>query len=57
MLGKAADRLEEHYRKPQLDSGKMKQVEVNPRIIHEIRGELFYSESVVSKPTPAMAAA
>ncbi|WP_210521902.1 DUF932 domain-containing protein [Hymenobacter terricola] len=49
MLGKAADRLEEHYRKLQLDSEKMKQVEVNPRIIHEILGELFYSESVVSE--------
>ena len=49
MLGKAADRLEEHYRKLQLDSDKMKQVEVNPRIIHEILGELFYSESVVSE--------
>ncbi|UOQ96611.1 DUF932 domain-containing protein [Hymenobacter sp. 5317J-9] len=49
MLGKAADRLEEHYRKLQLDSEKMKQVEVNPRLIHEILGELFYSESVVSE--------
>ncbi|MDO7851562.1 DUF932 domain-containing protein [Hymenobacter convexus] len=49
MLGKAADRLEEHYRKLQLDSDKMKQVEVNPRLIHEILGELFYSESVVSE--------
>ncbi|MBF9239462.1 DUF932 domain-containing protein [Hymenobacter sp. BT683] len=49
MLGKAADRLEEHYRKLQVDSEKMKQVEVNPRIIHEILGELFYSESVVSE--------
>jgi hypothetical protein len=49
MLGKAADRLEEHYRKLQLDSEKMKQVEVNPRIIHEILGELFYSESVVTE--------
>ncbi|MCC2546417.1 DUF932 domain-containing protein [Hymenobacter sp. BT175] len=49
MLGKAADRLEEHYRKLQLDSEKMKQVEVNPRLIHEILGELFYSEQVVSE--------
>ena len=49
MLGKAADRLEEHYRKLQQDSDKLKQVEVNPRIIHEILGELFYSESVVTE--------
>lgn len=49
MLGKAADRLEEHYRKLQLDSDKMREVEVNPRIIHEILGELFYSESVVTE--------
>ncbi len=49
MLGKAADRLEEHYRKLQQDSDKMREVEVNPRIIHEILGELFYSESVVTE--------
>ncbi len=49
MLGRAADRLEEHYRKLQLDSDKLKQVEINPRIIHEILGELFYSEAVVSE--------
>lgn len=49
MLGKAADRLEEHYRKLQLDSEKLKQVEVNPRLIHEILGELFYSEAVVTE--------
>ena len=49
MLGKAADRLEEHYRKLQQDSEKLKQVEVNPRLIHEILGELFYAESVVTE--------
>jgi|GEM_PF-799371 len=49
MLGKAADRLEEHYRKLQQDSDKMREVQVNPRIIHEILGELFYSESVVTE--------
>ncbi|WP_375418126.1 DUF932 domain-containing protein [uncultured Hymenobacter sp.] len=49
MLGKAADRLEDHYRKLQADSDRLKQVEVNPRLIHEILGELFYSESVVSE--------
>lgn len=49
MLGKAADRLEDHYRKLQLDTEKMKQVEVNPRLIHEILGELFYSEAVVNE--------
>ncbi|MGI4835105.1 MAG: DUF932 domain-containing protein [Janthinobacterium lividum] len=49
MLGKEADRLEDHYRKLQQDSDKMREVQVNPRLIHEILGELFYSESVVSE--------
>lgn len=43
------DNLEGQFKRIQLDTEKLKQVEVNPRLIHEILGELFYSESVVSE--------
>ncbi|MDO7885364.1 DUF932 domain-containing protein [Hymenobacter cheonanensis] len=49
LVSGVVDNLEAQFKRIQLDTEKLKQVEVNPRIIHEILGELFYSESVVNE--------
>lgn len=49
LMREVVDSLEAQFKRIQLDTEKLKQVEVNPRIIHEILGELFYSESVVNE--------
>ena len=49
LMREAIDSLEAQFKRIQLDTEKLKQVEVNPRLIHEILGELFYSESVVNE--------
>jgi Domain of unknown function (DUF932) len=49
ILEKAVQSIEEQYALILKDTQKLKQVEVNPRLIHEILGELFYSESIVTE--------
>ena len=49
LMREAVDSLEAQFKRIQLDTERLKQVEVNPRLIHEILGELFYSEAVVSE--------
>jgi hypothetical protein len=49
LMREVVDTLEAQFKRIQIDTDKLKQVEVNPRLIHEILGELFYSESVVSE--------
>jgi hypothetical protein len=49
LMREVVDSLEAQFKRIQLDTEKLKQVEVNPRLIHEILGELFYSESVVNE--------
>jgi hypothetical protein len=49
LMREVVDTLEAQFKRIQLDTDKLKQVEINPKVIHEILGELFYSESVVNE--------
>ncbi|GAB2954780.1 hypothetical protein GCM10027048_20380 [Hymenobacter coalescens] len=49
ILEKGVESIEQQYLLILKDSEKLKQVEVNPRLIHEILGELFYAESIVTE--------
>ena len=49
LVREVVDSLEAQFKRIQLDTQKLKDVTVNPRLIHELLGELFYSEAVVTE--------